>query len=475
MHFAQTRRLVFFQILAAAFLYLIGFSLHATLSLADACPAGTVPIGAGDRTNATAAGIPTSAACWNPSDSTVGNVAGAAKEFIKQHATSNANIACLNAQFAEKLAALMKAAPGGPPTVTDGYRGLAAQAQALASGASKVGPCGSYHQYGMAADFNNSSAQVTQWLRLNAPQYGLAPVSYSNPTTGCTPSGFCDLGHIQNGGGLPSRDQCGICATDNGGNGVLPASASSGQSSPTSALTNALCSLTNSCPQPSAVASPPPPASAPQTSPQTQQQTQCASNAVLYNGICYPAQTQSTTQSSNPLTTNPISSQLTNTNTNTNTNTLSTTTQGTSTSDLLNYYANYGGVSTSTHATNTPITLNSNTSDVSTLLINNTPDVTYAYATNGGVNPDGSGTTAGTNGNTDSSGNVISTVQPTTTAGQTFTSGDLNNSADTSGSTYSPAGTTFTEQLLENLKQVLLQILAFLTPFNGMAQQQSFE
>lgn len=471
MHLAQTRRVVFFQILAAAFLFLIGFSLHATLSLAQACPAGTVPIGAGDRTNATAAGIPTSASCWNPSDSTVGTTAGAAKEFIKQHATSDANISCLNAQFAEKLAALMKAAPGGPPVVTAGYRGTGAQAQALASGASQVGPCGSFHQYGLAADFNNSNSQVTRWLRTNAPQYGLSAIPTLDINTGCsTRSSFCDPAHIQMGGSLPSRDQCGICATDNGGNGALPASGSpTTQSSPTSALTNALCSLTNSCQQ-------------------QQQQTQCGANAVLYNGTCYPIQGQpattqpqqtSPTQTTQPQTTNspttatpttnPVSNQL-NTNTNTNTNSLPIT--GTSTSDLLNYYANYGAISTSTHATNTPITLNSNTSDISTLLVSNTPDVTYAYATNNGQNPDGSGTGIGT---TDTSGNVIVSIQPTTTAGQTFTSGDLNNSPETSGSTYSPASTTFTQQLLENLKQILIQILNFLQPFGGTAQPQSFE
>src|SRR4051812_6303260 len=93
--------------------------LHPVLAHAQYCPAGTVPIG--DRAAATAAGIPTSAQCWNPNDPNVGQQAGSAKEWLKQHATRDTNISCMNAQFAEKLKKMMEAVPGGVPTIVSGY------------------------------------------------------------------------------------------------------------------------------------------------------------------------------------------------------------------------------------------------------------------------------------------------------------------------------------------------------------------
>lgn len=194
---------------------------------AASCLGGTVPIGS-SRAEATAAGIPASAECWDPKNKYAGQDVGEAKRWLQQHATQNANISCLNADYAERVKKLMQANPNGIPTIRDGYRGQAAQAQALASGASKVGPCGSYHQYGMAADFD-ANQQSLRWMRENSSQYGLSPVTNANPTTGCTGSGFCDPGHIQIAGQRPAANQCGICSTDGGaGNGVLPPGAGGG-------------------------------------------------------------------------------------------------------------------------------------------------------------------------------------------------------------------------------------------------------
>lgn len=214
----------------AVFILVVSSLLPAHTVFAAPCPSGTVPIG-GSRAAATAAGIPQSAECWNPQDKNAGQEAGDAKNWLRQHATQSANVSCLNADYAEKVKRLMQANPNGIPTITDGYRGLAAQAQAQASGASKVGPCGSYHQYGMAADFNNTSKDSLRWMRENAAQFGLAPVTNANPTTGCTGSGFCDYGHIQMGGPKPPANQCGACAGGEGGNGLLPNQPGTGGSS----------------------------------------------------------------------------------------------------------------------------------------------------------------------------------------------------------------------------------------------------
>lgn len=196
----------------------------ASYAHAATCPGGTVPIGS-SRAEATAAGIPQSAECWDPKNKYAGQDAGSAKAWLQQHATQNAQISCLNAEFAENVKKLMQANPNGIPTIRDGYRSPQAQAN-LPAGSTKVGPCGSYHQYGMAADFD-ANQQSLRWMRENASQYGLSPVTNANPTTGCTGSGFCDAGHIQIAGARPPVNQCGVCSAA-GGNGMLPASPGGG-------------------------------------------------------------------------------------------------------------------------------------------------------------------------------------------------------------------------------------------------------
>jgi len=179
-----------------------------------ACPAGTVAITTATRADATAAGVPTSSACWDPKSTTTGQADGEAKAYLAQHATKSVNVACFNAQFAIDLAALMKAVPGGPPTITSGPRSAADQVKAQASGASQVGACHSYHQYGLAADFNTTNSKTLLWMRINAPQFGLTRIPALSVQTGCSlkGTGFCDPAHIQISGALPPTNQCGVCS-----------------------------------------------------------------------------------------------------------------------------------------------------------------------------------------------------------------------------------------------------------------------
>lgn len=204
----------------------IAFLLLPLVASAQTCPAGTHPATAADIPYMTAAGIPNPAVgtCWDSNNANAGKAVGEAKLFIQQHATKGANVSCMNSDFAQRLANFMKAVPGGPPTVTSGYRGQAAQTAAKNSGASEVGWCHSYHNYGMAADFNNADKKTLLWMRENAPQYGIAIISTFSPITGCsTKSSFCDPAHFQIAGSLPSQNQCGVCSsTVTAGNGTLP-------------------------------------------------------------------------------------------------------------------------------------------------------------------------------------------------------------------------------------------------------------
>ncbi len=181
--------------------------LFASSAYAVTCPKGNVAITEATRSEATAAGIPTSSSCWNPNDTNAGEAAGEAKQWLKNHATQSTNISCLNAQFAEKLERFMRAVPGGTPTITDGYRDPGKQAGLVASGSSKAGACQSYHNYGLGADFNNNSRAQTAWMRANAAQYGIKTI------------GAWDPNHFQDANGISG--QCGVCSNSSG-NGTLP-------------------------------------------------------------------------------------------------------------------------------------------------------------------------------------------------------------------------------------------------------------
>ena len=447
------------------------------VSAQAACPTGTVAIGA-DRAIATANGIPTSSQCWNPGDQNVGAAAGDAKSWLKQHATSGANISCLNAQFAEKLKTFMQAVPGGVPTITDAYRGKAAQAQAQSSGASQLGPCGSYHQYGLAADFNNTNATTLRWMRLNAPQYGLAPTGV-DPTSGCGHSGFCDPGHIQMAGSLPAADQCGVCNSA-GGDGVLPAT--NGAQTPGGAIAKALNSLfnpnANSTPANSCIAQSVCSGNVlmyqDATCAMTVQQTctsgcangactqSCATGSTLVNGTC--TQTQQSTQSSSAASSPSSASGSTGStgSASTPTVTTSTVTSPTSTAALLQALADSQS-SGATTASNTPITLSGAAQNITQLSAPADSNITYAQTGSSGMSANGSGPA--------DTGNMTG-QQPQSNV-STFTSDDMANTGVSN--TLPSALSTATDNelpILAALKAEVLTVVSFLSayvqPFGGV-------
>src|SRR3989344_127411 len=255
---------------------------------AEGIPRGARPATKADIPLMVAAGIqnPTVGMLWDPSNPNTGQAAGETKQWLQKHATTGSNVSCFNPEFAVKIKNLMEAVPGGIPNITSGYRGQAAQESAYARRASQVRWCEGYHNYGMAADFNGASAQTLQWMRVNAPRFGLSPVKTLNPMTGCSRipgSRFCDAGHIEELGRLPSRDQCGVCANDKG-NGILPGGG--GGASPSSPLPPAIRNAINPQPAPQIAPAQPPPQ---QTPPASTPQPLGTSNTTPYQpGTCAP-------------------------------------------------------------------------------------------------------------------------------------------------------------------------------------------
>ncbi len=226
-------------------------------SAADA-PANTRPATVADLPLMSIAGIqnPQVGMAWNPSDPNTGQAAAEAKQWLAQHATKGSNISCMRAEFAQKLKNFMEAVPGGPPTISDGYRAPGKQTALVASGASKAGPCQSYHNYGLAADFNQNR-NLLPWMHANAGRHGLKTI---------TPVDDWDPGHFQDANGISG--QCGACANDTG-NGTVPDTGAPG-SGPKS-LSDQIRQALGQQPPP-----PPPQQQPPQsqpTTPSTQQQT----------------------------------------------------------------------------------------------------------------------------------------------------------------------------------------------------------
>ena len=201
--------------IGASFLVLLPVFL---VSAADASPGGTQPATEADLALMRLAGIPNPRVGmpWNMDDPNTGRAVGETKLWLAQHAIKSANVSCMNPVFAEKLKRLMEAVPGGPPIITSGYRSQSVQNAIIArgDGATKVTTaCGSYHPWGLAADFNNNSRQMSGWMRANAGRFGITTI------------GEWDFHHFQDGQG--KYGQCGVCASDAGGNGLLPDSSGS--------------------------------------------------------------------------------------------------------------------------------------------------------------------------------------------------------------------------------------------------------
>ena len=250
---------------------------------AETCRTGEEPITPQTRPLAALNGVPANVNCWRPKDPTTGQAVGEARQFLQQHATKKVNVGCFNPEFAERLQNLLQAVPGGSiPTVTDGYRSPEEQAR-LPKGSTTVGPCGSYHQYGLAADFNETDEKTLQWMRVNASRFGLSPVTNANPVTGCTRSShpFCDSGHIQMQGALPPRNQCGQCSGGTG-YGSLEA-APGGGGSPISSFTNAIRQWLN--PQPEQLQQQPVSQQPLSQSPLDSFQTASSSNTTINNNV----------------------------------------------------------------------------------------------------------------------------------------------------------------------------------------------
>lgn len=187
----------------------------------------------------------------NPDDPNIGKAAGEVKKWLNDHAQKGVKIRCLNPQFAQKLKTFMEKVPGGPPVITSGYRSQAEQ-QAIINrgdGSTRVKtPCGSYHPYGLAADFNQNNASQTAWMRANATQYGFGTLSAS-----------FDPNHFQEISGRSG--QCGACQAD-GPDGTLPPSSAS----PSAGFANAIRQALGLQQQP--IQQPPlPPQPLPQTQP----------------------------------------------------------------------------------------------------------------------------------------------------------------------------------------------------------------
>ncbi len=431
---------------------LVVMNFHLTIVHADNTPAGTRPATAADLDWMRAAGIPnpTVGMPVDPSNPSIGQTAGEAKIWLSQHATKNSNIGCMDAQFAEKLKKFMEAVPGGVPKITDAYRPPEAQNALVASGASRAGPCVSYHNYGLGADFNENSSQQTQWMRSNASAYGIGTI------------GAWDPNHFQNGSG--KYGQCGVCNGSNGYSGTQPGQAGGIPLAPAQTPLQAMQSFF-SPPQPQ----------------------QCPQGYMMMNGTCLPPQAAATQQTSNPYsylsppppppptssylpntgggstgganTSNPNGSTPININDNSNTNI----------SDIINGSGSSAGTNGQTNSSTSAIDLinaianPTSTADGSPQTPTGTP-VTLVSSLNNSVTLHGSSTSL------NPSWQSSSTYALSPGASQTFVSQDLSQTP-TSLQPIQPVNSTFA--ILENIKQTLLQILAYLKPFGGTTPRSS--
>ena len=264
-------------------------------AFAAECPAGARPATGEDA--AVINGRIEKGDCYNPGDAAIGQAAESAKEWLRKHASKGSNISCLDAEFAQKVKRFMEAVPGGPPTIISAYRPPEAQVALVRSGASKAGPCQSYHNYGLAVDFNNTS-QIS-WMRANSWTYGINII------------GAWDPNHFQDARGR--FGQCGQCSNYKG-DGAL----SEPSSTPSRTLSDQIRQALGMQPPP-----PPPP-------PPMQPQPALPPQPTLPEQPTLPTQSPSSSVSTQIT---PISD-LININTNDNTNTKSTSSP-TSTIDLI--------------------------------------------------------------------------------------------------------------------------------------------
>ncbi len=199
-----------------------------------------VPITSATRAQATAAGIPTTSNCWNPTNPHVGMSVGEAKQYLnslpKRPLSSCApptesNIQRLNDSFAICAARFFKeyTARHGAVYITSAYRDGPSGANKCAGGVE-----GSNHTIGIAIDVNpaNSGLYPTMWsFAKNNPQFGV-----------CFPHEGADRPHMilagTNGGEAAKCAKLGVSKACDGSNfnpnSIKPATPSA--SPPTSQL-----------------------------------------------------------------------------------------------------------------------------------------------------------------------------------------------------------------------------------------------
>src|SRR3989344_2041471 len=277
---------------------LLGIFFFVPQSFAAECPEGARP--ATDDDAAVLNGRIEKGACYNPSDAVIGQAAESAKEWLAQHATRGSNISCLDAEFAQKVKRFMESVPGGPPTIISAYRRPEAQIALVRSGASKAGPCESYHNYGLAVDFNNTS-QIS-WMRANAWVHGINII------------GAWDPNHFQDARGR--FGQCGQCSNYQG-DGML----SEPPSTPSRTLSDQIRQALGQQPPP-----PPPP---------MQPEPRRPPHPPPPERPTVPTQSPSSSASTQITPLSDLINVNTNTDTNTNTNSASSST---STIDLINEF-----------------------------------------------------------------------------------------------------------------------------------------
>ncbi|PIR83831.1 hypothetical protein COU18_02000 [Candidatus Kaiserbacteria bacterium CG10_big_fil_rev_8_21_14_0_10_51_14] len=182
------------------------------------CPSGTVPITSEARPSATAAGIPVSSQCWDPSDTIVGESVGEAKRYLLSiarglpdtHAPPDeAHIARLNNTLAICAARFFSAyrQQYGPVTVTSAYRDGPSGENERAGGAP-----GSNHTRGLAIDVHPSgpgSSYETMWrFASQNPQFG---VCFPHQDGGAHTTGYRDRPHMILAG-IPGSSEAAACA-----------------------------------------------------------------------------------------------------------------------------------------------------------------------------------------------------------------------------------------------------------------------
>ncbi len=390
--------------------------------------------------------------CYDPSNAETGLQASDAKEFLRQYVTRNVNVSCFNAAFAEKLKNMIQAVPAGlpKPVINDGYRSPVAQAN-LPAGSTRVGPCGSYHQYGLAADFNNTGAQTVTWIRANVSQFGLAVI------------GAWDPAHVQDGGARPPTSQCAqSCNGSTGGYGTLDGSYTSGpayqgvnrnsnaeyelgpgpsntpmQTTPTAPLSNAFRNLFNPASLPFTPVTVLPvgtSTSATSTVGLCSPQFYCSGNAVFY-------QTSSCTQQQYQACPSGCASGMCNAESASTTGSRAGNSGSTSIYDLLNQYL-YGSSTSTGSGANASLDVNG--------ISNNSVSLVPVFPSQP----------------TPNAGLASNTYALAPSGGPTFVSPDLANSNYNGGALIGSQTTGF-QAMLQTLKTTLLGILAALKPFGG--------